>query len=248
MDSFRRNLLLGVPALAAAAMLAQAGSAAAAPGGGKQSPIDIRRRDAVDSPDLPELVFDYPQDVDVRVHYVSGEPKACDTRGPEDVVEAEVPEGTAAVQLGEVRYELLQFHFHTRSEHLLDGRGFPLEQHFVHRGPDGETLVVGLFLVPGGNGHTLQDAVMRQLPEECGPERKASGDLSAALPRDLSTFRYDGSLTTSPYSEPVSWLVLERPFAITASSVKRYRELFPEGNNRDAQPLNGREVRFRPQR
>jgi carbonic anhydrase len=248
MDPSRRNLLLGVPALAAAAMLVQAGSAAAAAGGGKQSPIDIRPRDAVASPDLPELVIDYPAEVDVRVHYVSGEPTECTTRGREDVVEAEVPEGTAAVQLGDVRYELLQFHFHTRSEHLLDGRRFPIEQHFVHRGPNGETLVVGLFLVPGGGGHTLQDAVLRHLPEECGPERMAKGDLSAALPRDLSTFRYDGSLTTSPYSEPVSWLVLERPFAITASSVKRYRELFPEGNARDPQPLNGRQVRFRPQR
>ncbi len=81
---------------------------------------------------------------------------------------------------------------------MLDDRRFPVEQHFVHRGPDGQTLVLGLFLAGGGRGGTLQDAVLREMPEECGEEIEVSGDLAAALPSDLSTFRYDGSLTTAP--------------------------------------------------
>jgi carbonic anhydrase len=246
MDLSRRSLLLGVPALAATALITP--TAAAAPP--HQSPIHIRSRDAVRSPDLPALEVDYPSDVDLRVHYVrkdESDPAGCSVRGREEVVEAEVPAGSAAVRIGDTRYELLQFHFHTPAEHRLDGHRFPVEQHFVHRGPNGETLVVALFLAPGGRGGSLQDAVLGGLPEECGPERELSGDLAAALPRELSTFRYEGSLTTSPYSEPVTWLVLERRQKVATASLDGYRKLFPEGDAREPQPLNGRVVQYRPQ-
>jgi carbonic anhydrase len=244
----RRKLLQGAPALAAAALITPTAAAAAAQP--RQSPIHIRSRDAATAPDLPALEIDYPRHVDLRVRYVrkdESDPAGCSVRGREEVVEAEVPEGVAAVRLGDTHYELIQFHFHTPAEHLLDGHRFPVEQHFVHRGPDGETLVVGLFLAPGGRGDTLQDAVLGALPEECGPERDVAGDLAAALPGELSTFRYQGSLTTAPYSEPVSWLVLEQHRKVAAASVHRYRRLFPEGDARETQPLNGRVVQYRPQ-
>jgi carbonic anhydrase len=247
----RRSFLIGVPTVAAAAMVASSASTAvAAPP--HQSPIDIRSRSAVDAPELPELVVDYPHHVDLHVHYISkdapGDAAGCTVRGPEETVEAEVPAGTAAVHVGGVRYELLQFHFHTHSEHELDGHRFPLEQHFVHRGPEGQTLVVGLFLTGGGRGGTLQDQVLRADAEECGPQKEVSADLRGALPDDLSTFRYDGSLTTAPYTEGVSWLVLRRHQAISDSAVTAFQKLFPEGTARELQPQNDRAVRYRRQR
>jgi carbonic anhydrase len=246
----RRSFLIGVPGVAAAAMVASSTSAAMA-GQPHQTPIAIRSRSAVDAPELPELVVDYPNHIDLRVHYISrdaDDPAGCTTRGAEETVEAEVPAGAAAVHLDGVRYELLQFHFHTPSEHVLDEHHFPIEQHFVHRGPKGETLVVGLFLTGGGRGGTLQDAVLHTLPEECGKEVEVSVDLSAAFPHDLSTFRYDGSLTTAPYTEGVSWLVLRQHRAVTDSSVEGLEELFPKGNARELQPLNDRTVHYRKQR
>jgi carbonic anhydrase len=254
----RRSFLIGVPTVAAAAMVASSAStavaapsrAAAAPS--HQSPIDIRTRSAVDAPKLPELVVDYPQHVDLHVHYISkdapGDAAGCTVRGPEETVEAEVPAGAAAVHVDGVRYELVQFHFHTHSEHELDGHRFPLEQHFVHRGPQGQTLVVGLFLTGGGGGGTLQDEVLRARVEECGPTKEVTTDLRAALPHDLSTFRYDGSLTTAPYTEGVSWLVLRQHQAISDSAVAAFQKLFPQGNARALQPLNDRTVQYRRQR
>jgi carbonic anhydrase len=250
MDLSRRTFLLGVPALAATALITPTAAAAPPQQGPHQSPIHIRSRDAVTAPDLPALEIDYPRQVDLRVRYVrkdESDPAGCSVRGREEVVEAEVPEGAASVRIGGTRYELLQFHFHTPAEHQLDWNRFPIEQHFVHRGPNGETLVVGLFLAPGGSGGTVQDAVLGGLPEECGPEHEVAGDLSAALPRELSTFRYEGSLTTAPYSEPVSWLVLAKRRLVTAANVAAYRKLFPEGDAREPQPLNGRVVQYRPQ-
>ena len=251
MGQSRRTFLLGVPVLAAAALLPSTATVATATPP-HQSPIHIRSRRAVAAPDLPELVIDYPDHVDLHVHYVSRDSEddqaGCGHRGPEEVVEAAVPAGAASVRLGDTRFELLQFHFHTRAEHLLDGRRFPAEQHFVHRGPNGETLVLGLFLEPGGRGELVQDTVLGNLPAECAPELDASGDLAASLPRELSTFRYDGSLTTDPYSESVSWLVLARPQRVAAATLENHRRLFPDGNAREVQELNDRVVQYREQR
>jgi carbonic anhydrase len=207
-----------------------------------QSPIAIRSRNAVAAPDLPRLDVAYPHRVDVTVRYVSRD-DSCTTRGEEEVVQADVPPGTAAVRLGTTRYDLLQYHFHTPSEHTLDGHRHPVEQHFVHRGPNGETLVLGLFLVPGGHRHRIPGS----LPTECGPELWTTVDLKNALPDDLSTFRYRGSLTTSPFTEPVSWLVLRRPLAVATAGIVGYRRLFPDGDARGTQPSSGRVVQYRRQ-
>src|SRR5688572_6663839 len=105
MNLSRRKLLIGAPAVAAAALITPTAACAAPP---HQSPIDIRSRDAATGPDLPALEIDYPQDVDLLVHYVrkdESDPMGCSVRGHEEVVEAEVPDGVAAVLLGDARYE-----------------------------------------------------------------------------------------------------------------------------------------------
>lgn len=259
MSPSRRSFLTGASILTASTLVAPtwlAGTAAAspAPPSGprpQQSPIALSTRRALRSPELPALVVDYPESVDLRVRYVSrdaDEPDGCTTRGREETIEAEVPAGVAAVRLGDVRYELRQFHFHTPSEHVLDGHRFPLEQHFVHAGPNGETLVLGLFLTGGGRGGSLQDRVLGDLPDECGEEVEVpDGELAAALPSTLSTFRYPGSLTTAPNTEGVSWLVLHRHRRVAQATLAGFRRLFPEGDARDLQPLDGRVVRYRPQ-
>jgi carbonic anhydrase len=239
MSMSRRAFVLGVPAAATVGLLTPAAARAQVP---FQSPIAIRSRAAVLAPDLPRLDVDYPHRVDVTVRYVSRD-DSCTERGEEEVVQADVPAQTAFVSLGTTRYELVQYHFHTPSEHTLDGHRYPVEQHFVHRGPNGETLVLGLFLVPGGTG----DQIPRHLPGECGPSLSVTTDLATQLPRNLSTFRYRGSLTTSPFSEPVSWLVLRQAQAVALRGIAGYRRLFPEGNSRETQPLNGRVVRYRRQ-
>jgi carbonic anhydrase len=40
------------------------------------------------------------------------------------------------------QYNFLQFHFHSPSEHTLDGKQYPLEVHFVHQKVGASDLAV----------------------------------------------------------------------------------------------------------
>lgn len=225
---FRARLLalLSVGFLAVAAAPAQ-----------EQSPIDLRRQDAVlvHGNGLPRLHFDYAARVTLEV---------VDTGSPDEeaTVRANVPAGAGRLTVGGVTYELRQFHWHTPSEHRIDGRTFPMEMHLVHEGPGGALLVVGIFLEEG-HRHGEIEKIFADLPEEGDPTTVPGFKLSRLLPGDRRSIRYSGSLTTPPFTEGVQWIVLVKPLEVPGEIIEAFQELFPEGNSREPQPLNGRTVR-----
>jgi carbonic anhydrase len=229
------------PTLSAAQRLATSRAILAA----DQTPIDIRTDQVVPGLQLPALRFHYPAETHVEVFYVNKDGDAgCGIRDHEETVEAEVPHGAAWVTLGGVRYDLLQFHFHTASEHRVNGHSFPMEQHFVHQAADGTLLVVGVFLRGGGYG-TVVDQVLDTLPAECGGHIGVEHvNLCAALPGDLHHWRYTGSLTTAPFTPGVRWHVLRESMRVQWTTLARFRGLFPDGNSRPIQPTGDRVVRL----
>jgi len=60
-------------------------------------------------------------------------------------VQANYEPGSSITVSGE-RYELLQFHFHTPSEHAVEGQLAAMEVHFVHANAAGELAVVGALI------------------------------------------------------------------------------------------------------
>ena len=54
-------------------------------------------------------------------------------------------EGTNTLTLDDVPYKLVQFHFHTASEHRVDHGGYDMELHLVHKAADGSNAVIGVF-------------------------------------------------------------------------------------------------------
>lgn len=219
----------GAPAVAAAAVLPQ------------QSPIDIRVRNIIRRRTLPQLGVHYSTDTAVSVRYVRRDETSvdgCSVRGVEETEEIEVEPGAGWIQFDGNRYELLQFHFHTPSEHTVEGRHAPLEMHLVHRSAAGVRLVIAILLVPGHSSEP--DQVLRRLPGECAePLEIEHVNLSALLPDNRSTVRYTGSLTTSPYTEGVLWFIAV-PKTVSQEGIKNFQTLFPEGDSRPTQPLNGR--------
>lgn len=141
-------------------------------------------------------------------------------------------------------YSLVQFHFHSRSEHIVDGKSSQLEAHFVHREAGGTLAVVGVLMDMGANSFPAL-ASFSSLPAE-GMSSNPEGMVNASdlLPpaADRSYYTYSGSLTTPPCSESVTWLVMKQKVQIQSAQIEMFSKLFPEGNARPSQPLNGREL------
>lgn len=138
------------------------------------------------------------------------------------------------------RYDLLQFHFHHPSEHLLSGKRFDLELHFVHRSAAGELAVLGVFIQPGAANGALEP-IWAAMPAREGPVRETGVAIKPAslLPSSKSAFRYAGSLTTPPCSEGVLWTVFKDPIEASPAQVRQFAQLFPM-NARPIMPLNRR--------
>ena len=59
-------------------------------------------------------------------------------------IQVNVDEGSSLTFENKV-YMLNQFHFHTPSEHTLDGSNLPMEMHFVHLSNDSSLAVMAVF-------------------------------------------------------------------------------------------------------
>lgn len=148
--------------------------------------------------------------------------------------------GSSATIDGDV-YELLQFHFHTPSEHKKRGQSYPMELHLVHRNGAGQLAVVGVFMKEGHFNPAIQK-IWDSMPQTEGEVEVADViDADAVLPRNHEFFRYAGSLTTPPCSEGVKWSVMKYPIEVSSAQIARFKALFPL-NARPTQPLNGRPV------
>lgn len=188
-----------------------------------QSPIDIRG--AVKA-DLPALEFSYG----------SAEPTIVNNG---HTVQVNLPAG-ATLKVGERSFNLLQFHFHTPSEEAVNGKRFDMVAHFVHRDAAGKLGVIGV-LFKSGKPHAGYEPVFAHLPRpgEKITVEELTLDLAALLPTDKGYYSFDGSLTTPPCSEGVSWMVLKKPVELGPQQIAAFRRLF-NANARPIQPTNGR--------
>ncbi|KAJ8267945.1 hypothetical protein COCON_G00131170 [Conger conger] len=169
-------------------------------------------------------------------------------------------------------YRLRQFHFHwgggddRGSEHTVGGTKFACELHLVHWNtkypsfgdaaskPDG-LAVVGVFLKIGADNPQLQTVLdaLGSIKSKGSQTTFSKFDPAILLPPSLDYWTYDGSLTTPPLLESVTWIVLKEPISVSSSQMYKFRSLLftAEGetpccmvdNYRPPQPLKGRKVR-----
>ncbi len=204
--------------------------------GFEQSPIDIRPEFSVYSGSLPALNYNYGP---VDLHVVN-------TGSPDEhaSIKGNVTSGTPNLVLSGTTYNLLQFHFHTESENLKEGYQYPMELHLVHQkvGSTGydDLLVTGLWIEEGAHNSVL-DEMFDNLPPTSADTYDITGfALDDLLPSDLTSYRFDGSLTTPPFTEGVQWIMLDQPLFMDHDQIKAFHDIFHEGNTRAAQDLHGR--------
>jgi carbonic anhydrase len=137
-------------------------------------------------------------------------------------------------------YALAQAHFHSPSEHTVDGVSAPVEVHFVNKTSDSKLAVLGVMVIQGKENKAWQPLVSALAVKKDAPVT-AELDWAAMLPKDKTTFRYDGSLTTPPCSEGVSWMLFKYPVELSAKQIDAFKSAY-SGNNRPLQLVGDREV------
>ena len=149
---------------------------------------------------------------------------------------------------GAVVNEVVQAHLHTPSEHLIDGRAFPVELHVVHRreaGPGADRRgygVVAVLFAFGEPSPFIQAFIDSAPPAGAEAAAGPAFDVAALVPADPAHYRYDGSTTTPPCIEPVDWYVLRERRAVSRAQADRLRELHGGANARPVQPLGDRRI------
>jgi carbonic anhydrase len=193
--------------------------------GREQSPIDLTR--ATDR-DL----------ANPQMAYQAGEARIVDDG---HTVEVDL-DGGNVLTLDGVPYRLAQLHFHSPSEHTVNGNSFAVELHLVHRGDSGAVAVVGVFIAGGSQNPGLVP-VLAALPSKEGREVRLREpfDPTTLLPDDRRAYRYAGSLTTPPCTEGVSWVVMATPIQASGQQIAALARAL-EGNNRPSQALGDRAV------
>ena len=206
--------------------------------GQSQSPIDIK--EAVKS------------DIAIPSRSYKDTPLSITNNG--HTIQVNYDPSKGSITIDGLKYELHQFHFHTQSEHTLDGKRMPVEVHFVHKTQDGtKAAVIGVFLKVGEENKALAD-ILKHAPAHLGPLEEivtydVPGKLINALglqPKELKKmFHYSGSLTTPPCTEGIQWFVAKKMLTASQQQIDALRKLMVHNgfdNYRPVQELNGRPI------
>ncbi|KZV38322.1 alpha carbonic anhydrase 4-like [Dorcoceras hygrometricum] len=151
------------------------------------------------------------------------------------------------IKINDVEYNLLQVHWHTPSEHTVNGTRFDMELHLVHNNSRGDIAVVGILYKLGRHDTFLQNFVnnLKSVTEEgiglgvVDPWRIKFGG--------RKYFSYLGSLTVPPCTEGVLWTVLEKARTVSKDQLIALRDAVHDGfewNSRPTQELKGRKERL----
>lgn len=192
--------------------------------GHAQSPIDL----PMQPPKASAISFDY-------------KPTAATVVDNGHTLQVNLAPGSK-ISIGDRAYDLVQFHFHTPSEHTLGGERYPLEVHLVHKTADGELAVIGVLYDVGDGGAALAP-VWKKWPKRIGAAEKLKKpfDPTVLLPESRAAYRYTGSLTTPPCTEGVTWNVMRRTKTLGSALISAFKAHYP-ANSRPVQKLGGREV------
>ena len=168
-------------------------------------------------------------------------------------IELEFKEGSTCTVNGK-DYVSKQFHFHTPSEHLVDGITFPMEMHIVNTLSDSidanksSYLVLAVLFKIGAENKFIKE-FLDKIPHEEGKENtlqtgevKLDDLFSQFTKSDIkSYYTYTGSLTTPPFTESVQWVILKHIVEVSEDQVMTIEKI--EGNNaRHVQAINDRKI------
>ena len=194
--------------------------------GSRQSPIDLRDGMKVD---LEQITFDY-------------KPSGFNVVDNGHTVQVTVGGGNF-LTVQNRSYELVQFHFHRPSEERVNGKGFEMVVHMLHKDPEGRLAMLAV-LLERGKANSMIQTVWNNLPLEkldvVSPNVVL--DVAEMLPQRRDYYTFMGSMTTPPCNEGVLWLVMKQPMQASPAQMALFSRLYPL-NARPVQASSGRMIK-----
>ncbi|XP_010245039.1 PREDICTED: alpha carbonic anhydrase 1, chloroplastic [Nelumbo nucifera] len=208
--------------------------------GKQQSPVNIVKDEVVYNPKLQPLI-----------RYYSSANATLINRGFQ--IGLLYGHGVGVLDIDGKSYNLLQMHWHSPSEHTIDGVRHAAELHLVHAADDGSLAVVAILYKYGDPDpilFQLKGYINELAKEICAGDEEAHIPISLVRTKQIKRstrkyYRYVGSLTTPPCTENVIWTILGKVREISKEQVHNLTALLEPGyknNSRPVQPLNGRKI------
>ena len=131
------------------------------------------------------------------------------------------------------KWKTNEFHFHSPSEHTIDGKYFDAEMHMVFQGQTykDELAVVGLLFEVDENVEKDLFIESLKIKELSKPEDEHEG-INASPKKiyqkidNFENFHYQGSLTTPGYDEIVQWFIFKEAIKIPPCQYKMLNDLW----------------------
>ncbi|GJX90125.1 alpha carbonic anhydrase 7-like protein [Tanacetum coccineum] len=161
--------------------------------------------------------------------------------------------GAGHMHINGTEYQLNQLHWHTPTEHTINGRRFNLELHLVHQSNDGKIAVVGIMYKIGRPDSLL--SLMEPYFKALASTKDVEKSVGMIDPRDIKVgsrkyYRYVGSLTTPPCTQNVTWTIVNKVRTVSREQLYAIRDAVhdeAEANARPVQALNNRWLKlYRP--
>ncbi|OVA17968.1 Alpha carbonic anhydrase [Macleaya cordata] len=155
-----------------------------------------------------------------------------------------------SIQINGTDYALDQCHWHSPSEHTINGKRFGLELHMVHRNLElNKTAVIGVLY-----NISVPDSFLSELEKDILNITDTDEEVNVGVvdPTRIHIggskyYGYLGSLTTPPCTEGVIWIINEELLTVSQEQVMLLRRSAHDNsknNARPLQPLNDRGILF----
>ncbi|MBI2602183.1 MAG: carbonic anhydrase family protein [Deltaproteobacteria bacterium] len=194
--------------------------------GQQQSPIDLGT--AKISTKIPELKISY------------GESSVSLINNGHTIVGNYSP--GSKIEIGPKTFELKHFLFHSPSEHQVSGAPYPISMHLVHENQAGELVVATVFFEESNKQNPYLQQIWEELPQRNGSHGPAVNmNITSLLPEKRDFYTYQGSLTTPPCTEGVTWFIFKHSVRISSNQIDQFQVIYAN-NARPIQPTKGRQV------
>lgn len=148
------------------------------------------------------------------------------------------------IELGGEFYALFELHIHVPAEHGVEGQPrAALEVQLLHRSEKGRWAGVAVLMDERAEENVAIHRILNAIPGATAIPSAGVAMFNPAnlLPGSARYVTYEGSLTTPPCTEGVTWVVMQERTELSTEQLAGLRRRFP-GSARPWQPLNGRRI------